>query len=34
MESLAIRAAVAHVAEVAATVVGTPVAHGWSCWSG
>ena len=34
MESLATGVAAAHVAEVAATVLGTLVAHGWSSWNG
>jgi len=34
MESLATGVAAAHVVEVAATVLGTLVAHGWSSWSG
>jgi len=34
IESLATRAAAAHIVEAATTVVSTPVAHGWSCWSG
>jgi hypothetical protein len=34
INSLAAGAFAAHIAEAAATMVGTRVAHGWSYWSG